>query len=71
VIHGSLRCWRALAPSLAANAGGLQIIGVELPHFLDALREAPLEEVFIIYDAVRRASRLPRRWSPTGRIRLE
>lgn len=33
------------------------VVGVQLPEFLTALRAATLDEVFIIYDVVRRESR--------------
>lgn len=40
---------------LAERGGTPQLIGVALPEFLAALRTAPLDEVFLIYDAVRRS----------------
>ena len=39
---------------LADAEGQLEITGVNLPQVLDALGAATLEEVFLIYDAVRR-----------------
>jgi hypothetical protein len=39
---------------LADDTGTLEITGVKLPQFLPALRTAALDEVFVIYDAVRR-----------------
>ena len=39
---------------LADDAGALRITGVKLPQFLDALQAATLDEVFVIYDALRR-----------------
>jgi hypothetical protein len=40
---------------LAAHGGTLWLVGVALPEFLVALNAAPLDEVFLVYDAVRRA----------------
>lgn len=42
---------------LADATGSLDIVGVKLPQFLAALRHATLDEVFVIYDAVRRDTR--------------
>jgi hypothetical protein len=42
---------------LADTTGTLDIIGVKLPQFLAALRHATLDEVFVIYDAVRQETR--------------
>jgi anti-anti-sigma regulatory factor len=39
---------------LADDTGALTITGVKLPQFLTALQAAGLDEVFVIYDAVRR-----------------
>lgn len=39
--------------------GSLRIVGVQLPQFLAALQAAPLEEVFVIYDAMRYATTDP------------
>ena len=38
---------------LADNGGTLRLVGVALPEFLAALTAAPLDEVFLVYDAVR------------------
>ena len=47
---------------LADDSGELNIVGVNLPQFVSALRTAALDEAFIIYDAVRREamSQIPR-----------
>jgi hypothetical protein len=39
---------------LAGRGGTLRLDGVALPEFLAALVAAPLDEVFLVYDAVRR-----------------
>ncbi|WP_433784719.1 STAS domain-containing protein [Actinomycetospora sp. CA-101289] len=39
---------------LADHGGSLRLVGVALPEFLAALNAAPLDEVFLVYDAVRR-----------------
>ena len=39
---------------LAERGGSLRLVGVALPEFLAALTAAPLDEVFLVYDAVRR-----------------
>ena len=39
---------------LAERGGTLRLVGVALPEFLAALTAAPLDEVFLVYDAVRR-----------------
>ena len=39
---------------LADHGGTLRLVGVALPEFLAALTAAPLDEVFLVYDAVRR-----------------
>ncbi|MEA2484679.1 MAG: hypothetical protein QOC55_2626, partial [Thermoleophilaceae bacterium] len=39
---------------LADHGGTLWLVGVAVPEFLAALVAAPLEEVFLVYDAVRR-----------------
>jgi hypothetical protein len=41
---------------LADHGGTLRLVGVALPEFLAALTAAPLEEVFLVYDAVRQNS---------------
>jgi hypothetical protein len=41
---------------LADQGGTLRLIGVALPEFLAALTVAPLDEVFLVYDAVRRSA---------------
>jgi len=49
---------------LLAEDGKLRVVGVAVPEILAALSAAPLDEVFIVYDAVRdRESR--RRSRPT------
>lgn len=50
---------------LADDTGTLEITGVKLPQFLPALRTATLDEVFVIYDAVRRETQ-PARSSSYG-----
>jgi hypothetical protein len=39
--------------ALAEQGGTLRLLGVALPEFLAALRTAPLDEVFLIYDTLR------------------
>jgi hypothetical protein len=39
--------------ALSDRDGTLHLIGVALPEYLAALREAPLDEVFLVYDAMR------------------
>lgn len=39
---------------LADHGGTLQITGMALPQFLDVLDHAALDEVFVVYDALRR-----------------
>ena len=39
---------------LAERGGMLRLLGLALPEFLAALRTASLDEVFLIYDTVRR-----------------
>ena len=39
---------------LADRGGTLLLVGVALPEFLAALRTAPLDEVFLVHEAVRR-----------------
>ncbi len=41
---------------LADHGGSLRLVGVALPEFLAALNAAPLDEVFLVYDAVRRST---------------
>jgi hypothetical protein len=41
---------------LADRGGTLRLVGVALPEFLAALAAAPLDEVFLVYEAVRRNS---------------
>ncbi len=41
---------------LADHGGTLRLVGVALPEFLAALNAAPLEEVFLVYDAVRQSA---------------
>lgn len=57
-------CDRALLSELArlreqlrTRDGSLQVIGVQVPRFMAALRDASLDEVFVIFDAVRTADR--------------
>jgi hypothetical protein len=38
---------------LADDGGLLRVVGVALPEFLAALSDAPLDEVFLVYDTVR------------------
>ncbi|WP_433037821.1 hypothetical protein [Actinomycetospora sp. CA-053990] len=38
---------------LAHDGGSLHVVGVALPEFLAALSDAPLDEVFLVYDTVR------------------
>jgi hypothetical protein len=38
---------------LADDGSSLRVVGVALPEFLAALTEAPLDEVFLVYDTVR------------------
>ena len=63
---------------LAERGGTLRLVGVALPEFLAALTAAPLDEVFLVYDAVRRhaddvpsapAASVRRRadWTPSSR----
>ncbi len=44
---------------LTDHGGSLRVLGVALPEFLAALLSAPLDEVFLVYDALRRDSRDP------------
>jgi hypothetical protein len=39
--------------ALIDRGGRLTLVGLVLPEYLPALREAPLEEVFLVYDAMR------------------
>jgi anti-anti-sigma regulatory factor len=39
---------------LVCERGSLMVVGVQLPQFLAALRAASLDEIFIVYDVVRR-----------------
>ncbi len=43
--------------ALAERGGTLRLVGLALPEYLAALRTAPLDEVFLIYDAVRPSPR--------------
>lgn len=54
---------------LADRGGTLRLVGVALPEFLAALIEAPLDEVFLIYDALHRNAdeRRARSTSSVGR----
>jgi hypothetical protein len=54
---------------LAHDSGTLKIVGVQLPQFVSALRTAALDEVFVIYDAMRREgmSQIPRQRLSTAR----
>jgi hypothetical protein len=38
---------------MADDGGSLRVVGVALPEFLAALSDAPLDEVFLVYDTVR------------------
>jgi hypothetical protein len=40
--------------ALTDRGGRLHVVGVVLPEYLAALRDAPLDEVFLVYDAIRR-----------------
>ena len=40
--------------ALIDRGGRLNLVGLALPEYLPALREAPLDEVFLVYDALRR-----------------
>ncbi len=42
---------------LAERGSSLYLAGVAVPEFLAALQAAPLDEVFLVYDAVRHTSR--------------
>jgi hypothetical protein len=42
--------------ALIDRGGRLNLVGVVLPEYLPALKEAPLDEVFLIYDAMRHIS---------------
>jgi hypothetical protein len=46
--------------ALIERGGTLHLLGVALPEFLAALRGAPLDEVFLVYDAVRHDPRRDR-----------
>jgi hypothetical protein len=41
--------------ALSDRDGTLHLVGVAIPEYLDALRKAPLDEVFLVYDAMRHA----------------
>lgn len=47
--------------TLTAVRGSLLIVGVQLPPFLTALETAAVDEVFLVYDALRRDARPGRR----------
>jgi len=47
--------------TLTGLRGSLLIIGVQLPPFLTALETASVDEVFLVYDALRRDARPGRR----------
>lgn len=49
---------------LADRGGSLHLAGVAVPEFLAALQAAPLDEVFLIYDAVRHTPRTTNRTRP-------
>ena len=40
--------------ALTDRGGRLHLVGLVLPEYLAALRNAPLDEVFLVYDAIRR-----------------
>ena len=46
----------ALATAFAVE-GSLTIVGVKLPQFLPAMRDAQVDEVFLVYDAIRHDGR--------------
>jgi hypothetical protein len=49
-------CTRAALATAFAVEGSLTIVGVKLPQFLPAMRDAQVDEVFLVYDALRRDS---------------
>jgi hypothetical protein len=55
---------------LADGGGTLRLVGVALPEYLAALTTAPLDEVFLVYEAVRGCAAddgaAPRRRRPSG-----
>ncbi|MEJ3654038.1 STAS domain-containing protein [Actinomycetes bacterium KLBMP 9759] len=44
---------------LTGDGGSLVVVGLRLPAFIEVLPRASLEEVFIVYDVVRREARIP------------
>ncbi|MDD7922347.1 hypothetical protein [Actinomycetospora chibensis] len=54
---------------LADDGGSLQVVGVALPEFLAALSDAPLDEVFLVHDAVRGEVSSETRQAISGRRR--
>jgi hypothetical protein len=50
-------CTRAALATAFAVEGSLTIVGVKLPQFLPAMRDAHVDEVFLIYDALRHQGR--------------
>jgi len=46
-------CTRAALATAFAVEGSLTIVGVKLPQFLPAMRDAQVDEVFLVYDAIR------------------
>jgi hypothetical protein len=57
-------CTRAALATAFAVEGSLTIVGVKLPQFLPAMRDAQVDEVFLVYDAIRHG----RSWRP-GAVR--
>jgi hypothetical protein len=47
--------------TLTGRGGSLLIVGVQLPPFMTALETASVDEVFLVYDALRRDARPARR----------
>lgn len=52
---------------LADDGGFLRVVGVAVPEFLAALSDAPLDEVFLVYDTVR--SEVPAEPRQTSSVR--
>ena len=50
-------CTRAALATAFAVEGSLTIVGVKLPQFLPAMRDAQVDEVFLVYDAIRHDDR--------------
>jgi anti-anti-sigma regulatory factor len=57
---------------LAADGDSFTVVGLQLPEFIDLLPRASLDELFVVYDVVRREA--GRRRAPTpgsGRLRRD